>query len=45
MDVEKVKTNGLIECYQIVQNYLKQLETEKKEVEKELNEGKKRKRY
>lgn len=40
MDAEKVKTSELIECYQIVQNYLKQLETEKKEVEKELNEGK-----
>lgn len=40
MDVENVKTSELIECYQIIQNYLKQLETEKKEVEKELNEGK-----
>ncbi len=39
MNVEQVKTSELLECYQLIQNYLKQLETEKKEVEKDLNEG------
>ena len=39
MNVEQVNTSELLECYQLIQNYLKQLETEKKEVEKDLNEG------
>ena len=39
MDLKRVKTNELIECYNIVLDYLKQLESKKKEVEKS-NEGK-----
>ena len=38
MDLKRVKTNELIECYNIVLDYLKQLESMKKEVEKS-NEG------
>ena len=33
MDLKRVKTNELIECYNIVLDYLKQLESKKKEVE------------
>ena len=39
MNVEQVKRSELLECYQLIQNYLKQLETEKNEVAKDLNEG------
>ena len=38
MDLKRVKTNELIERYNIVLDYLKQLESKKKEVEKS-NEG------
>ena len=38
MDLKRVKTNELIECYNIVLDYLKQLESKKNEVEKS-NEG------
>ena len=38
MDLKRVKTNELIECYNIVLDYLKQLESKKKEVETS-NEG------
>ena len=41
MDIERIDTDELIACYQIVSDYLKQLEKRKKEVEKSVeNEGK-----
>ncbi len=41
MDLETVNTDELIECYQVINDYLKELETKKKEVEKSVeNEGK-----
>ena len=38
MDLKRVKTNELIECDDMVLDYVKQLESKKKEVEKS-NEG------
>jgi hypothetical protein len=41
MDLKEVKTRELIECYQIILNYLKELNGQKENVEKsESNEGK-----
>lgn len=39
MNIENIDTKQLIDCYQLILEYLKQLETQKKKVS-ENNEGK-----